>query len=88
LIGSEQPFRTTLQGIDVDVVLLPDAVRAWSNARPFLPPLTPMQVRSLGKRAALDELVRVGARLGQRWRVIIGDHVSARRIDDVAERLS
>jgi hypothetical protein len=83
LIGSEQPFRTTMQGVDVDVLVLPEAVRAWSNARPFLPPLRPMEIRGLAKRAALDELMRVGARSGQRWRVIIGDHVSTRRIDAV-----
>jgi hypothetical protein len=85
MIDNEHHFRTMVQGIEVDVVLLPDAVRGWASARPFLPPLTPMQIRSLGKRAALVELERVAARPGERWRVILGAHASVRRIDDVAQ---
>src|SRR5688500_17101753 len=76
----EQPFRTSLAGVDADIVVLRGAVRWWSRTRRFQPPLSPLQIRDLGEHAAAAALATAGARSGERWRVIVSESVVARRI--------
>jgi hypothetical protein len=73
----QTPFRATLAGIDVEILTLDAPVRAWTAARHQRP--SSVQIRNLSEHAALAELERCGAKAGERWWVVVGEQVRAKR---------
>jgi hypothetical protein len=77
-VDPQHSFTCAIDGVLVDILVMPAAVRRWNGDAPAS--LTPFALRNLAEYEAVGALKSQGGRPGERWLVRVGERAEAERV--------